>query len=177
MLICFFNNYNNFTYFVGDAVSIGQFLKEKGDEFLRQQGDYLGSQNRITIEAPLGKGSHEREMLTKAYNLLYSEDDKFNYIRLWVHVNFGGKEVSNGYIFSSSDFLWQQDVTYAMNKKKATVFLRTLNGIFPKETTWPEILRVTHRPHLCFEDRGQWVCDCKGYWTEKNALISWQSLI
>ena len=66
--------------------------------------------------------------------------------------------------------MWQQDVTYAMNKKKATVFLRTLNMVFLKETTWPEIFRVTHRPHLCFEDREQWSVTAKDIGPKKKML-------
>ena len=76
------------TYVVVAPVSIARFLNEEGDNCLREQSDYLGSQNYLSIDAPL-KGSHEREIRSNAGHLLHTEGKLFDFIRLWTSFNLG----------------------------------------------------------------------------------------
>jgi hypothetical protein len=162
-------------------VSLGVFCHHSIQQQLLDAVEDVGKEP-ISLTPP---GRVSRYVLGRAVVLLDSEkDDKLllsNYFK--VSPNFllkTEKRVGvHGYVFNSSDHLWQADPLYRMTAERSRVFLNShLLGILPtRKSTWKEALQICMFAHFVIKrDDGTYECDCAAYWHSVECAHSYTAM-
>jgi hypothetical protein len=69
------------------------------------------------------------------------------------------------FVIYASDHLWQADREYRCKAEKCRVFLKSVYGEFPAQTSWKATQDVASHMHFVKRQQdGTFVCDCKAFW-------------
>ena len=150
-------------------VSLGIFCNSSIPRQLLDATEDLGK-DPITLKPP---GRVNRAVLDRASDMLYTEKEgkvtKTNYFKVQSEFTLKGQRRVglNGYVFNSSDHLWQADPLYRVTAERSRVFLNSqVLGVLPrKATTWNEAKDICMHMHfVTTRDDGSYECDCAAYW-------------
>lgn len=99
------------TLSITGKVTLAEFIKETGAKFVADQAVSLGSQSSISLSPSPDNSPIDSALLNKANELIIQETSTSpalsNYMRIWHAFQFDGDNVSIGFIFNQSNFLWQ----------------------------------------------------------------------
>jgi hypothetical protein len=89
-----------------------------------------------------------------------------NYLKVTKGMKFGRDYApleDNGYVFNSSNRLWQASTAYAMTPEKAKIFLLSCRGYLP-DVSFSRACEICLTSHFVkIDDDGEAICDCAAY--------------
>ena len=148
----------------GVKVTIGVFCHESIGKQLRDASANAG-QEPITLVAG---GTVSREVYLRAKEMVYVETGFSNFFKVSKIFKLGriGVVGVDGYIFNSSNHLWQSDKENKVTAEMCRVFLKSvIYGRFKDQTTWLEAQRIASQLHFVrMPSPGTYMCDCKAFW-------------
>ena len=145
-------------------VTLGIFCHEGIHKQLRDAAANAG-QDVITLNAG---GTVAREVFARAKEIVYCEGAFSNYFQVDASFKMnrqGGLLGVDGFVINASDHLWQADREYRCTAEKSRVFLKSVYGEFPAQTSWKAAQDVASHMHFVKRQQdGTFVCDCKAFW-------------